>query len=887
MHAATPITEGLGVLALAFALAASMAGPVPAAEEPPPGEGVSRELARQRAARIAGVRYRLSLDVRPGAARLEGREEVSFRLQNGAGPVVLDFRDLDPRGKVIEGSTRNVSVNGRPADAARQANGHIVLPAALFRAGENRITLGFDSAIAPAGGAVTRYVDKDDGGEYVYTLLVPMDASLAFPCFDQPDLKARFALEVNAPEPWTVVANGAVEERRPSKEPRYRHTRFAETPPISTYLFAFAAGPFRELRGKGGPVPLRLLVRQSKLGRAKEEWPEVERTTRDGMRHLAAFFDQPFPFSKYDQVLLPGFAYGGMEHAEATFLREESILFRTVPTRGDHLRRASLVLHELSHQWFGDLVTMEWFDDLWLKEGFAEYMAYHAMTALYPADEVWKRFYEMHKPPAYAIDATQGTTPIYQEVPNLKDAKSAYGAIVYSKAPGLLRSLAFLVGEDSFRDGLRLYLQQHAFGNARWADLVRALEAASGRRLGPWADAWIRQRGMPEVTAGWEADERGRIRHFTLRQRDVLGEGHTWPVRTQVLLAYEDAPAVRLTVDLDGAEAAVPEAVGRRRPDYVFANDRDYGYGRFLLDEHSRAAVARRAGKVPDPFLRSMLWGALWDAVREAQWAPSDYVALALGTLPAEGDEELTRTQLARVTRAFLRYLSDLRRQEAAPRIEKLCWEAMMHAPDRGLRITYFRALLGVATTADGRARLKELLAGKASIPSVPLKPLDRWEVVRGLLARGDGDAEALFASEREHDLSDEARKYAYVARAARPDAATKRRYFDDYLHARAVPEDWVEASLGAFNDWNQAELTRPYLKPALEALPQVKRERKIFFLLAWLNAFIGGQRDRQALAVVRAFLGTGGSDADLRRKVLEVVDELERTVRIREKFPD
>ncbi len=231
-----------------------------------------------------------------------------------------------------------------------------------------------------------------------------------------------------------------------------------------------------------------LYVRKSKFDRARAEAPQVQSIAARGTAYLADFFARPFPFPKYDMVLIPGLAYGGMEHAGATFLREESVLFRTAPTHSDLLNRDILVLHELTHQWFGDLVTMRWFDDLWLKEGFAQYMAFQTLAALEPHENVWKRFYESIKPDAYAIDSTQGTTPIYQEIPNLEDAKSAYGAIVYSKAPAVLKQLAFVLGEDKFRQGLRLYLKQYAYANAEWNDLVNALQSVSGRPLGNWAD---------------------------------------------------------------------------------------------------------------------------------------------------------------------------------------------------------------------------------------------------------------------------------------------------------------------------------------------------------------------------------------------------------------
>ena len=849
-------------------------------------EGVSRELARQRAATISEVRYGVSLAIEPGETRLWGRAEIRFRLASASADLVIDFRDLDANGKITTGTVAKIAANGQLVEDARRAAGHLTLPARHFRAGENAIEIEFETGAAPAGRPLIRYKDADDGSEYLYTLFVPMDASLAFPCFDQPDLKGRFTFEATVPADWIVAAN--TREQTIDRRGETAVWRFAETQPISTYLFAFAAGPFRVVEEAADATPpMRFLVRASKQERAKRELPEVAALTRAGMKHFVDFFGHAFPFAKYDQVLLPGFAYGGMEHAGATFLREDAILFRTTPTRSDKLGRAALVLHELAHQWFGDLVTMRWFDDLWLKEGFANYMAYHALAAINDPAEMWKRFYQSHKPTAYGIDSTPGTTPIYQEVRNLKDAKSAYGAIVYQKAPSLLHALSFLIGEEKFREGVRMFLREHAYANAEWSDLIRAFERASGQKLTAWANAWVRRRGMPQIDVAWSCDGQGRIARLSLRQRDVQNEGRVWPIRTRLLLAYDDAEPVRLTAQLQGAELLVPQAVGKACPAWVFANDGDFGYGRFMLDARSREAVLGRIGGVRDPFLRTMLWGALWDAVREAELSPSDYLAAALRSLPAETDEELAQSILDRAGRAYQRYLSDAQRERFAPQLEALCAERMRQAPELGMRITWFRAFRAIATTADARARLREMLAGRLTVPGMELQSLDRWRLVAALLALQDPEAEALLAAERRRDPGDDGRKQAYIAEAARADAATKQRYFDDYTKNRAVPEDWIEGSLGSFNALSQAALTLPYLRPALDALPQVKRERKIFFVLAWLNAFLGGQRSAEALARTQEFLQTARLDRDLELKVLEVSDELARTVKIREKFKD
>jgi aminopeptidase N len=833
--------------------------------------GISRELARERASRVSEVRYNVSFTLNPGESMVSGEVEIRFNLRR-TDPLLLDFRS---------GKVNHVQVNGAPSPLILD-NDHLELDPSTLRKGQNDVRIEFAAPVADAGAALTRFRDRDDGSEYIYTLFVPMDASMAFPCFDQPDIKARFKLTITGPEDWMVISNTPVEGTA-STETQVR-TTFAETRPISTYLFAFAAGPFRRLEGAGG-VPA-VWVRDSVVDRAEPEVSRIQRLTSQGISYFADYFDQPFPFEKYDTVLIPGLAYGGMEHAGATFLREESILFRAAPTGSDLLRRDILVLHELAHQWFGDFVTMRWFDDLWLKEGFAQYMAFLALDSLEPGQNVWKGFYESIKPAAYAIDSTQGTTAIYQDIPNLRDAKSAYGAIVYSKAPAVLRQLAYVLGSDTFRNGLRLYLKEHPYGNAEWGELVKALATVSRRSLNKWANVWIRRRGMPQVDVAWSCQNE-RISQMTLSQHGVLDAGDTWPIATQVLLNYGDQKPARIGIEFDGKNTEVAAAAGKPCPTFVFANDGDYAYGRFLLDDKSRDRVITRLGSIRDPFLRTMLWGSLWESVREAQLDPRTYVEAAARLLPGESDGNLLRSVLARVTTALHRYVGDETRRRLVPTWEAMASEQMIHSQNPDLRITWFRALQGFAETPQGLGKLKDLLSGELELPDVDLRSLDRWNIVTTLLAMGDPDAPRAFDAEREFDLSGDGLKYAYAAEAARPDAQIKAMYFDEYLHADSQPEDWIERSLPSFNWWNQSDLNAPYLKKALEALPQLKIERKIFFLQRWLDAFIQGQQSAEARDEVHHFLGEGHLDKDLHLKILEAVDELDRTVAIRNVFPN
>src|SRR2546423_816320 len=777
------------VLALTAGFMANAALAVPGL-----GPGVSGELALGRAKSSRDARSALAISVTAGAAKLAGTATVEVTLPGTVPDLVLDWRPSPGAARVAQ-----LRVNGKPAKAKLERE-HLIVPARLFRAGRNRIALSFESPIASSGSAVTRYLDREDGSEYVYTLFVPSDASTAFPCFDQPDLKARFRLELVLPRAWTAIGNApiAATEDLSSGQRRFR---FAATAPISTYLFAFAAGPFAEVqvpvppqsapagrkrgraqRAGGSParekaVETRLLVRKSQLARARTEAPEVLRLNRESLRWFERYFDSRFPFPKYDLVLVPEFAYGGMEHAGATFLREDAVLFPSTPNETDILARAQLLFHETSHQWFGDSVTMRWFDDLWLKEGFANFMAAKAAEALLPTHSVWNAFHSL-KTAAYRTDVTQGTTPIYRPLANLSGAKSAYGNIVYGKAPAILRQAEFYVGEPVFRRAVRQFLKGHAYAAADWNDLVAALERASGRE-----------------------------------------------------------------------------------------------------------AVLARPEIVQGDLLRALVFGSLWESVRDAELAPLDYLELVVRVAPVERDPVTLAGLLQRAQVAFLHYASDPQRDTAAESFEQLLAEGMLHADTPGRRITFLRTFTASAWSESGRSRLKSLLASTLEIPGVKLSSRDRFRAIARLLALDDPEAKDLLSAQIAADSGDDGRRYALAAAAAERSAEAKRAYFERFFSEQSLPESWIDAALGSFNAVEHAELTQPYLDLALAALPEFKRTRKIFFVNNWLAAFIGGQADAATLEQVESFANQPNLEPDLKLQVLEAMDGLARTVRIRAKF--
>lgn len=835
--------------------------PSPAAAQPI-GPGVPLELAQWRSKHYKDVRYAISLDLAAGAAQAKGELRLSLRLPKRPVDLVLDWR-----GKAV----RELTVNGKPLEAQARDE-HLVISRKALRPGLNTVSLAFESPIAVSGAPVTRYLDREDGAEYLYTLLVPADASALFPCFDQPDLKARFTLDLEMPKDWRAVSNSPAQSESPGR------VRFRESEPISTYLFAFAAGPFETLTAPGDDV--RLFVRRSRAAQARAHAAEVLRLNRASMKYFAAYFSHRFPFAKYDLVLVPEFPYGGMEHAGATFLNEERVLFPAPPSSADLLRRAQLIFHETSHQWFGDLVTMRWFDDLWLKEGFANFMATKALEALAPEFDAWTAFHAL-KTSAVRTDATRGTTAIRYPLANLSDAKSAYGAIVYSKGPAVLRQAEFYLGEAAFKRAVRAFVKHHAYGAADWKDLVRAFEVASGRKLQRWARAWVERRGAPTVRAHWSLDARGRLKGLSLEQLDSLGEGGLWPMRLKVA-ALSGGKLRSAEVLLERQSARVPKLEGTPEPALVFPNAGDYGYGRFLLDPASAAAALDPELRLEDTLLQAQLAEALWESVRDAALAPERYIRYLLHRIPRTPDDIALAGLLGRLEVAFRRYLSDAQRDALAADMERtLLAEGALAATTQSRRLVLLRSYGELAWSARGLDALKRLL----DEPSPALASRDRFRFIQRLLVRGDPEAPRRLAAQAAADRSDDGRRYAYAAGAASADAGLKRVLFRSFLEDRSLAEGWIEAALGALNAPEHAALTAPLLAEALARLPELKRRHRIFFVNGWLAAFIGGQSEPRALAAVEAALRDARLDPDLRLKVLEAADGLERAVRIRARY--
>ena len=853
--ATVPIVAALAILAgMTFARAQSAADA---------GPGVPRALADRRAATISDLRYDLRLAVPEGqTARVTGHLTATFNLTE-PGPVILDF--AQPAGHV-----HAVRVGGGPV-AFEARDEHILVPASAVHAGNVVVDIEFTAG----DGSLNRQPD------FLYTLFVPDRARVAFPLFDQPNLKARFRLQLDVPAAWRAVANGSAASREVHGD---RATlTFTETAPISSYLFAFAAGAFEVEEAERNGRRMAMYHRETERGRVERNAAAIFDLHASAVTWLEDYTAVPYPFEKLDIVLVPAFQYGGMEHPGAIFYRADALLLDESATQQAHLGRASVIAHETAHQWFGNLVTMEWFDDVWMKETFANFLAAKIVNPAFPEVDHDLRFLLAHHPAAYGVDRTAGANPIRQPLDNLNEAGTLYGAIIYQKAPIVVAHLERLMGEAALRDGLRTYLADHAYGNASWSDLIAILDPRTDEDLAAWSRTWVDESGRPRIDVDVETRD-GAITRLALRQSDPADRGRVWNQRLEVVLGYRGNRRERIDVHLREPGAVVPEAVGRPAPDFVLANGGALGYGLMALDARSRDYLLASLPAIGDARTRAVAWVSLWDSLLEGDVAPEAFVGLARRALPAEADEQNVTRILGYLTTAYWRHLDPERRAALAPDIETLLWDRTVTAGRRSLAAACFRAYRDVALSDAALARLGRIWRQEETVPGVPLSERDLTALAQALAVRGVPDAAAILEAQLERiGNADRRAAFAFAMPALSADPEVRDGFFASLRDAaNRAREPWVLTALGFLHHPLRARASERYIRPSLDLLEEIQRTGDIFFPERWLHATLGGHQSARAAAVVERFLADRSDlPPRLRAKALQAADGLLRAARI------
>lgn len=761
-----------------------------------PAPGVPVELAQQRAAVVSDVRYELAFDIPASTATpVTGKASVRFKLTS-----------------VPEG--------GLYLDHASAPGEHVRVEDA--RPGENVFTSTFTAADGP----LNRRPD------FLYTLLVPARARELFPCFDQPDLKARYELSLRVPAGWTAASNAPGAERDGT-------WRFEATEPLSTYQFAFVAGDWKKDRG--------VYHRETDAAKAKAGLDALVERAEAARKWMEEYTGVLMPYRKLEYVVVPGFQYGGMEHPGLLYLNARRVFLDSAATEDERLKRASLIAHEVAHLWFGDYVTMKWFDDVWLKEVYANFFADKIVGPEFAAVDQDLLFLMQNHAYAYEVDRTSGTNPILQPLDNLNGAGALYGPIVYQKSPVVMRQLEARLGPAGLRAGLREYLSRHRRGNASWDDLVAALSPFDAGDLKAWADAWVRARGRPVLRAEPSLGPDGRTRRVR-----VLSEG-PWEQAVEVAFEGASLPASARPGAVDAAGGA-----GRKPPKWLLPDRRGLGYGRMSLDPATRAFLLERMDELKTPATRGVAWLALWEDALDGIVSPEAFLAAIERALPAER-EELLVARLLRWHKDFhWRFVAS-----RSPKSEALFWKLTGSAKTPSLKKTYLKAWSQTLESPAGVERLRRIWAREEKVPGLTLDDEEETAVALELAARGR-DVLALQAARLSNP--DRRARLEFL----RPAALGERGWFE----ALRAPEgrrkeSWVQDGLKLLNHPLRAGAALELLPDALRLLPEVKRTGDIFFPANWLEAVLSGHGSPEAARVAREFLASEGPRLDPRLRAM------------------
>jgi aminopeptidase N len=820
-----------------------------------PTPGIALTLAAHRAESISDLRYELSFEI-PAAVSdpVSGRAMVRFALKDTSEPLVLDF---EPGADFI----RSVSIGGRPS-RFRAINGHIVIPTEELTAGENLVQIAFRAGDA----ALNRNAD------FMYTLFVPARAHLAFPCFDQPDLKARFILELTVPAEWQSIGNGAEVSRVLEPSGDRVHVHYSQTEPIPTYLFAFTAGKFQVESAQRNGRTYRMLHRETDSKKVERNRDVIFDLHAASLEWLQQYTAIPYRFGKFDFVLIPSFQFGGMEHPGSIFYNASSILLDASATENQMLGRVSLIAHETSHMWFGDLVTMRWFNDVWMKEVFANFMAAKIVNPSFPNVNHELRFLVSHYPAAYAVDRTAGTHPIRQELANLNEAGSLYGAIIYHKAPIVMRQLERILGPGRLREGLRIYLKKFEFGNATWLDLIRVLDERTDLDLAAWSRVWVEEAGRPSIRTEISDGRIAFVQSDPQQKRSLR-----WTQPMEVLVGT--AGGIRsIPLEFRSDTLEVPNAHLLSQPEFVLPAGGGLAYGRFTLDTDSRAYLLEHLPELEDPVARGAAWITLWDEMLDRRVTPADFLRLVLEALPREDVEQNVQLILGYADSVFWKFLSDSNRRALAPQLEETLRLGLAHAKSSSMKSTYFSAFRSVVKTTRGVVFLARVWRRQEQIPGLTLAEPDEAAMALELAVRSVPESAAILEEQRQRFMNpDRKARFEFVIPALSNRQESRDAFFgslSDVKNRRTEP--WVLEGLRYLNHPLRAAQSQKYLGLALELLPEIRRTGDIFFPKNWMDAVLSGYNSTAAAEIVCAFL-TEKTDLPVRlhQIVLQSADEL------------
>jgi aminopeptidase N len=837
---------------------------------------LTRDEAAVRAALIKVASYHVELDLTSdGDETFDSVTVVRFDCTEPGSPTFINL---------TAPAVREIILNGAPVGLDAFDGDRITL-AGL--AASNVLRVVAECAYSRSGEGLHRFTDPADGRVYLYSDLETFDAHRVYACFDQPDMKASYELTVTAPADWLVVSNMAAESTDQDGEALRWH--FPPTPLVPTYITAIAAGPYHVVRDEHDGIPLGVYCRQSLASYLDAD--EIFEVTRQGFDFFHSSFGIKYPFEKYDQLFVPEFKEGAMENAGCVTILE-SYIFRSRVTDFAREARGETILHEMAHMWFGDLVTMRWWDDLWLNESFATWAGTLAQAEGTRWTSAWTTFAQLYKAWAYRQDQLPSTHPIAADIPDIHAVEVNFDGITYAKGAAVLKQLVAYVGRENFLDGVRQYFGAHAWGNATLADLLSALEETSGRDLAAWSAEWLQTAGVNTLRPSYSIDADGRFTEFAVEQEAAA----THPVLRSHRIAiglYDKTEAglarrLRVETDIAGARTVIPEIIGQRRPDLVLVNDDDLTYAKVRLDDHSlQTLIDNSIGLFTDPLPAALCWSAAWQMCRDGEMATRDYIRLVLSGITSVADISVVQTLLRQASQATRRFADpDWRATGLALLANGL--RTLFHAAPAGSdeQLAYVRAFVGVATSAEDLALLAGLLDGSVQLDGLSVDTDLRWALLGRLVSQGAANGSggrfgtAEIDAELARDATDAGERNAASCRAAVPTAEAKREAWR-LITGGELTIAMFRAVLGGFADPDHPELLEQYRAEYFDIVGDVWRE----WSSTMAQDFVGGgytvcELSPETVEVTDAYIASAQPPAPLRRLLIEGRDDVLRALR-------
>ncbi|MCX7522202.1 aminopeptidase N [Microbacterium sp. STN6] len=842
-----------------------------------PGDNLTRVEAQERKALIETHSYEVTLDLTQGDETFRSETTVRFAARAGSSTFI----------DAITRRVHSVTLNGEALDVDEVSDGVRIQLRNL--AAENELTVVSDAMYTNSGEGLHRFVDPVDGEVYLYSQFEVPDSRRMYAVFEQPDLKANFTFTVTAPSHWVLVSNSPIA----SKEAGDAATTWAfePTPRISSYITALIAGPYESVHSEltsrdGRVIPLGVYARKSLAQYLDADY--IFEKTRQGFAFYEEKFDYPYPFAKYDQLFVPEFNAGAMENAGAiTFT--ETYVFRAKVTDAIKERRVVTILHELAHMWFGDLVTMKWWNDLWLNESFAEYASTLATAEATEWKEAWTTFAAMEKSWAYRQDQLPSTHPIVATINDLEDVQVNFDGITYAKGGSVLKQLGAWVGQEQFLAGVAKYFAKHEYSNTELRDLLVELEATSGRDLTSWSKLWLETAGVNTLRPDIETDAGGTISSFAVLQSAPADYPTIRPHRLAIgFYNLRDGKLVRderVELDVDGERTEVPELVGKPRPDLVLLNDDDLAYAKIRLDEASLTVAIEHLSTIENPLARSLVWGSVWDSTRDAETSPSDYVRLVLGNIASETESTTLRTTLNQLVLAATAYVAPEKQRQTAVGAASALWRLAQQAEaGSDAQFQFVKFFAALASTDEHLDAIQALRERTTTLDGLEIDTDLSWELLVALVAGGRA-GEAQIEEAKAADNTANGAQFAAQAAAAAPSVEGKRAAFSRVFDDDGLPNTIVRYTGLGFQRAADTGVFEEFVPRYFDALQGVWQSRSYKIAEYLVDGFYPAPLANQALVdATRSWLEANPEPAALRRLVVENLAGIERALAAQER---